>query len=129
MGRQCRTTVQRFGGFERLEERVVLSAAPLITEFMASNAASLLDGDGNASDWVELYNPNATDINLGGWSLTDSANNPQKWTFPSVRLGAGDYLVVFASSETMNDYLDAAGYPKVRRRILLALRRLSLSSV
>ncbi len=48
----------------------------VISEFMASNASGLpleegelLDGNGNSSDWIEIYNPTATAINLGGRSL------------------------------------------------------------
>lgn len=94
---------------ERLEERCVLAATPLITEFMASNSTTLLDGNGDSSDWVEIYNPTAAAINLAGWHLTDSAGNLQKWTFPSIMLGSGEYLVVFASSQPVDNYVDPGG--------------------
>ncbi len=96
-------------GFERLEDRHLLSGTPIITEFMASNSTTLLDGDGQSSDWVEVHNPTLAPIDLAGWRLTDSVGNPQKWTFPSVSLDAGDYLVVFASSQSVVDYVDPAG--------------------
>src|SRR6266704_104978 len=47
----------------------------LINEFMASNSRTLHDEDGDSSDWVEIYNPTATTVNLGGWFLTDTAAN------------------------------------------------------
>jgi hypothetical protein len=31
---------------------MVLASTPLISEFMASNSGTILDGDGNASDWI-----------------------------------------------------------------------------
>ncbi|MHC4088651.1 MAG: lamin tail domain-containing protein [Planctomycetota bacterium] len=62
----------------------------VISEFMASNASSppleeseLLDGNGDSSDWIEIYNPTATAINLGGWYLTNSNSNLTKWQFPN----------------------------------------------
>ena len=95
---------------ELLEDRRVLAATPIITEFMASNSGSLLDGDGQSSDWVEIYNPTSSSIDLAGWKLTDNAGNLAKWTFPSTTIGAGDYLIVFASDKTVPDYIDPLGY-------------------
>ncbi|MCA9261326.1 MAG: lamin tail domain-containing protein, partial [Planctomycetales bacterium] len=89
--------------------RQVLSSTPWINEFMASNSSTLVDGDGASSDWIEIYNPTATAIDLGGWHLTDSASNPTKWTFPTVSLNAGEYLVVFASNQATPDYVDGGG--------------------
>jgi hypothetical protein len=42
-----------------------------INEIMASNA-SYLDDLGNASDWIEIYNPNNSDIDLAGYYLCDN---------------------------------------------------------
>jgi len=98
--------------FETLEPRMVLSTTPLITEFMASNDATLLDGDGNASDWIEIHNPTAGTIDLAGWHLTDDATNLDKWTFPALPqslLDPGEYLVVFASGQATETYVDPGG--------------------
>lgn len=95
---------------EHLEDRRVLAATPIITEFMASNSATLADGNGQSSDWVEIYNPTGAAIDLAGWRLTDNAGNLNKWTFPSTTIGAGQYLIVFASDKTVPNYIDALGY-------------------
>ncbi len=76
-----------------------LQAAPLITEFLASNAAGLRDEDGAASDWLEIHNPDAVPLSLAGWTLTDDAARPARWTFPATELPPGGYLVVFASGK------------------------------
>jgi hypothetical protein len=73
--------------------------APLINEFVAANQAGITDQDGDHSDWIEIYNPSRQTINLAGWSLTDDPSSPDKWTFPDVRLGGGEYLLVFASGK------------------------------
>ncbi len=78
-------------------------SAPVISEFMASNKAALADEDGSHPDWIEIYNPDETPLNLDGWYLTDSAKKPTKWRLPSVTIGAGGYLVVFASSKDRTD--------------------------
>ncbi|HXJ72452.1 MAG TPA: lamin tail domain-containing protein, partial [Candidatus Dormibacteraeota bacterium] len=98
-----------FTGLARSRADVVLPAivTPLISEFMADNDGSLLDGLGEASDWIEVHNPTAVPVNLAGWKLQDSANS---WTFPSVPLPAGGYLVVFASGKLAQPYTDSLGY-------------------
>lgn len=73
---------------------------PVISEFMAANLLTLLDEDKDDSDWIEVYNPLNTSVNLAGWSLTDDASLPKKWTFPgSTFIGARSFLVVFASQK------------------------------
>ena len=74
-------------------------AQPVITEFMASNNHTLLDEDGDASDWIELYNPGTNGVDLNGWRLTDDPADLAKWTFPSTNLASHGFLVVFASGK------------------------------
>ena len=89
--------------YETLEGRMLLAAEPVITEFMASNRSTLVDGDGDSSDWVEIHNEGDEPINLQGWHLSDDSANPTKWVFPSVEIGVGGYLVVFASGKNTTD--------------------------
>lgn len=98
--------------FETLERRMVLSSAPLITEVMAVNDSTLADGDGEFSDWIEIHNPTASAIDLSGWHLTDNASNLDMWIFPSSAqsmIPAGSYLVVFASGQSTETYVDSGG--------------------
>ena len=96
----------------------------VISEFMASNASDLpleegelLDGDGESSDWIELYNPSGDVVNLDGWYMTDNDSNLTKWQFPNgLTVNPGEFLIVFASDKTYENYpynypyLDPAGY-------------------
>ncbi|QEH37901.1 CotH protein [Aquisphaera giovannonii] len=85
-----------------LEARRLLdggSPGLMISEFVASNKNGLKDQDGDASDWLEVYNPTAGSIDLTGWGLTDDSAVPRKWLFPSESLAAGGFLVVFASGK------------------------------
>ena len=84
---------------EALEPRLLFSAVPLITEFLAVNNDGLEDEDGSNSDWLELHNAGDMALNLNGWFLTDDASDLNKWALPNVSLAAGDYMVVFASGE------------------------------
>ncbi len=78
-------------------------AALQISEFMADNADSLRDEDGDYSDWVELHNPDPAPVNLLGWRLTDNAAQPNKWVFPALTLPSGGRAVIFASNKNRRD--------------------------
>ena len=80
-----------------------LRADPVITEFMASNTTTLADEDGAFPDWIEIFNPDATAVNLKGWYLTDDARDKKRWSFPAVTLAPQGYLVVFASGKDRRD--------------------------
>jgi hypothetical protein len=78
-------------------------AQPIITEFMASNASTLDDDDGESSDWIEIYNPDASPVSLLGYALTNEAAIPRKWLFPDVTILPGGFVVVFASEKDRRD--------------------------
>jgi hypothetical protein len=86
-------------------------AAPLISEFMASNSEAFRDGDRQFSDWVEIHNPDNTSVNLKGWSLTDSATNLTKWVFPEFEIPAKGYSLVICSGSPVPGYIDGDGWP------------------
>jgi hypothetical protein len=83
---------------ENLEARLALSGV-VINEFVASNGYSLVDENGDSSDWIELYNSGSQTVNLDGWHLTDNAGDLTKWRLPAVNLNAGSYFVLFASGK------------------------------
>lgn len=78
---------------------VAEAAEPLINEFVADNVSGLMDEDGVPSDWIEIYNPGPTVVDLTGWKLTDEVDQAPSWTFPSMSLAPGAYRVVFASGK------------------------------
>jgi hypothetical protein len=71
----------------------------VINEYLADNAGGLEDEDRDSPDWIELFNGTSAPVNLEGYHLSDNPANLTKWTFPAVTLGAGQYLVVFASNK------------------------------
>lgn len=97
----------RFGTrMESLEARHLLAADPIISEFLASNQAVLVDGNDTTPDWIEIYNAGDEAIDLAGWYLTDDPNATAKWKFPdtvAAELDAEEYLVVFASGDNEPD--------------------------
>ncbi|HAK95264.1 MAG TPA: hypothetical protein DCM87_09740 [Planctomycetes bacterium] len=88
------------------------AGTPVITEVVASNRncqcdAALppgcdragLDNRGDAEDWVEIYNPTASPIYLGDYSLSDRLDWLTRWVFPAVTLGAGQRIIVWCDNE------------------------------
>jgi spore coat protein CotH len=84
---------------EPLEDRRMLSVGPIISEFLASNSSGIVDENEDSSDWIEIHNPTPTAIDLEGYYLTDDAGDLDKWAFPDVTIGVGEFMVVFASSK------------------------------
>lgn len=82
---------------------VAQAGSAVLSEFLADNEGSLLDQDGDSSDWIEIHNSGASPVSLLGWQLTDSASNLSKWTFPAVTLAPGALLVVFASDKNLTN--------------------------
>ncbi|MDA7930346.1 lamin tail domain-containing protein, partial [Akkermansiaceae bacterium] len=81
-----------------------LNAQVVISEFMASNQATLADEDGDFSDWIELENTGSAPVDLTGWFLTDDSgfdvNDPESvWALPARVVAPGESIVVFASGK------------------------------
>lgn len=77
-----------------------------INEVMSSNESTIRDGDvddskfgsqgGAYSDWIEIYNASAQDVDLTGYTIADSS---AVWTFPEGVVPAGGHLLVWASDK------------------------------
>ncbi|MFC1537853.1 CotH kinase family protein [Candidatus Latescibacterota bacterium] len=74
-------------------------AQPLINELMSSNTSTFRDEDNEYSDWIEIYNPGDTSIDLTGYGLSDRPDNPYKWIFPAITIPPKGYVIVYASGK------------------------------
>lgn len=73
-----------------------------INEYSASNFSGPTDFGGDRSDWCELYNAGAADIDLNGFFLSDNPGNPDKWMIPSsIVVPAGGYVMVYFSKRSL----------------------------
>ena len=59
-----------------------------ISEVMASNEATLCEGDWTFPDWLELHNSGDRPVSLSGWVLE---RDGKQWPLPDVNLAAGEY--------------------------------------
>lgn len=80
----------------------------ILSEVMASNGVYK---NGEAYDWVELYNAGSETADLSGCFLSDSGKKPTKWAFPEgTKLKSGAYLLVYCTGEDMNPGKDGTYY-------------------
>lgn len=81
----------------------------IISEIVARNENSLKTAEGDAPDWIELYNSGSDSVNLGGYALTDGDGSPDKgWQFPSnTVISPGQTLVVYADDNAEKGGLHA----------------------
>ena len=70
-----------------------------ISEVLTENVSALPDERGHYSDVIELHNTGDTPLYLGGYCLSDSAENRFRYRLPGIWLRAGDYLVIYCDGE------------------------------
>ncbi len=85
------------------DNRSIVEDAIEITELMAKNITYAPDENGEYLDWIEIHNKSAYSVSLNGYGLSDSEDNLQKWKFPNISLGAGEYMIVYASGYDRKD--------------------------
>jgi hypothetical protein len=86
----------------------------VINEWLASNSLIPDPAGGPNSqefdDWFELFNPNATGVNLADYFLSDSLTNLAKFRIPAgYAVPAHGYLLVWADSQPKQNNVTNAG--------------------
>ncbi len=102
---EWKTTLQATPGYKnddtgvKAMQKQVFAQNPgvYISEVVSQNSVSFDTKDGASSDWIEIHNAGKNAVNLEGWGLSDSVSRPLMWTFPSVSVPPGGYLVLAAT--------------------------------
>ena len=76
-----------------------------INEVVSKNNGSIVDEDGNAADWVELYNASSVTYNLEGYQLSDDPSQLNKWIFPNINIEPDSFLLIFASNKNRKEII------------------------
>lgn len=75
-----------------------ITAQVVINEYSCANLNQFPDNYGKYEDWVELYNRDSVEINIGGYYLSDNKNQPTKWKIPAGTKIPGKGFRVFWAS-------------------------------
>jgi len=70
------------------------SFTPVVLNEVLADNQTLTNANGQLSDWIELYNPTTNSFDLGGASLSDNADAPRKWIFPSNSIVAANGFIL-----------------------------------
>ncbi|MCQ2959349.1 MAG: Ig-like domain-containing protein [Bacteroidales bacterium] len=72
-----------------------------LNEIQTSNSKTQMDPDFyKYKDWVELYNPSSSSVDLSGYYLTDNKDKPRKWQIPSGKsIPSKGYLLIYCDGE------------------------------
>ena len=114
----CGATWTRGDTGRPTEPASVPTVAPVpicVNELMPANDTTLTDETGAYPDWIELYNPTATPVSLGDWTLGDDEDEEGYPMDPAVTVPALGYRVLWADgTPTLGPYhlpftLDADG--------------------
>ncbi len=72
-----------------------------ISEVMASNDTTAVQGSSLLCDWIEVYNSSSQAVDLSGYGLSDNLGRPRKWQFPQgTSIQPGEYKIVYCDGDT-----------------------------
>ena len=92
--------------------RTTLGAANLSTEKITNIVVSevLTHTDPPLEDALELYNPTENSVNIGGWWISNSPDNPYKFKIPAGTVLTDGGYKVFFEQNYQNPTTNAAGF-------------------
>ena len=74
-----------------------------LNEIQTENSSTVMDDHGDYDAWIEFYTTEATGVDLGGYYLSDDANNLTKYQIPTGQFGttvpANGYLLGWLDGE------------------------------
>jgi len=90
-----------------------VAATLVINELMADNTGSARDQNGDADDWIEIYNTGNSAVNIGRTYLTDNQTAAAGWRVPdnnpaATTIPPKGFLLIWADDETDEGTLHAS---------------------
>ncbi|MBN4065991.1 CotH kinase family protein [Candidatus Amoebophilus asiaticus] len=83
-----------------------VSGQIFINEVCSANGNVLADFENDYEDWIELYNPGSTAVNLQGYYFETFEDRQRRWIFPNIEIKADDCLLVFCSKKDRKAVID-----------------------
>ncbi len=81
--------------------RALNETGVFVSEVMCSNDSTETAVGVDYVDWIELYNPTASTVDLSGYGLSNNLGRARKWQFPQgTYIAPGEYKIVWCDGET-----------------------------
>ncbi len=97
-------TLRLFLAIAAISATISLPAQVVVNEYSCANWRQFLDFYQSTEDWIELYNPSPSPVDLSGYHLSDNVKKPAKWTFPvNTVINANGYLYLWCSGRDLKD--------------------------
>ena len=93
------TTIFPNKPIEIITASTVASKEVLLSEVMSSNTNTIADENNEYDDWIEIYNPQASTIDLSDKYLTDKKDDLTKWQIPNGTTIASNQFLLFWCDE------------------------------
>jgi|GEM_PF-3274063 len=77
----------------------VINSQIIINEVSSINYNILLDDDHSNEDWIELYNPTDSSINIKEFRISDKSDFQTAWVFPDTTIAPHSFIIIFASDK------------------------------
>ncbi|MBK9106645.1 MAG: lamin tail domain-containing protein [Saprospiraceae bacterium] len=87
----------------------VISAQIVINEYSAANLDRDADDFGKHEDWIELYNKGAASVNLAGWHLSDTEDEPTLWTIGATSPSRPEAISCFGAAAVVKECIPTSG--------------------
>ena len=72
----------------------------VISEVMSSNSITITDENNEYDDWIEIYNPQDSTIDLSGKYLTDKEDDLTKWQIPNgITIAPNQFLLFWCDED------------------------------
>lgn len=76
----------------------------VINEVQGKNDTTIADEEEEFDDWIEIYNPTDTPVNLAGYYISDNTGEPLKWKIPNTdasktTVAGKGYLLLWADKD------------------------------
>ena len=96
------------GELEACYDKEYTGKPVVINEVSASNSIFVNDYF-KKKDWMELYNPSSSPIDISGMYLSDDPGNPEKYRIegPHTTIPAGGYKIIWCDGMASKQYLHA----------------------
>lgn len=85
-----------------------------LSEVLTSNIKTTLPGVHGHYDYIEIYNSNSEPVDLNGFSLSNNAKQPRKWTFENLVIPANGYVLVYCEPDNLSMSTESVVYTNFR---------------